>query len=109
LKGVESCQVRVSAGWARREISHEAMEGVRWHPPVPFRIDGHRGQQNAGAVTYSNNRIAIDADGNHNDTDDCGATPIELALLARRGLQAKLVHYDWANIIGPTIRIFTTK
>jgi hypothetical protein len=64
-------------------------------------LTGIGGQQNAGAVTYSNNRIAIDADGNHNDTDDCGASPIELALLARRGLQAKLVQYDWANIIGP--------
>jgi hypothetical protein len=58
-------------------------------------------QQSAGAVTYSNNRIAIDADGNYNDSDDWGATPMELALLARRGLQSRLVHYGWANIIGP--------
>ena len=53
--------------------------------------------QNAGAVTYSNNRIAIDADGNYNDPDDWAATPMELALLARRGLQSKLVHYSWAK------------
>jgi hypothetical protein len=58
-------------------------------------------QQSAGAVTYSNNRIAIDVDGNYNDSDDWGATPMELALLARRGLQSRLVHYTWANIIGP--------
>ncbi len=58
-------------------------------------------RQDAGAVTYSDNRIAVDADGNYNDTDDWGATPMALALLARRGLLAKLVHYDWANIIGP--------
>ena len=55
----------------------------------------------AGAVTYSNNRIAVTTDGNYNDKDDWGATPIGLALLAKRGLQAKLVHYDWANIFGP--------
>jgi hypothetical protein len=58
-------------------------------------------QQSVGAVTYSNNRIAIDADGNYNDPDDWAATPMELALLAKRGLQSKLVHYSWANIIGP--------
>ena len=62
--------------------------------------------QDAGAVTYSNNRIAIDADGNYNDTDDWGSTPMELALLARRGLQPKLVYYSWANIIGPNDSTF---
>lgn len=59
------------------------------------------GHGSANAVPYSNNRIAIDADGNYNDPDDWGATPVELALLARRGLQSRLVHYGWANIIGP--------
>jgi hypothetical protein len=59
------------------------------------------GYDSAGAATYSNNRIAIDADGNYNDRDDWAATPMELALLARRGLQSRLVHYSWANIIGP--------
>jgi hypothetical protein len=63
-------------------------------------------QEGAGAVTYSNNRIAIDADVNYNDTDDWGSTPMELALLARRGLQPKLVHYSWANIIGPNDSTF---
>jgi hypothetical protein len=53
------------------------------------------------AADYLNNRIAIDADGNYNDPDDWAATPLELALLANRGLQSKLVHYSWANIIGP--------
>jgi hypothetical protein len=59
------------------------------------------GHGSANAVPYSNNRIAIDADGNYNDPDDWAATPMGLALLARRGLQSKLVHYSWANIIGP--------
>jgi hypothetical protein len=58
------------------------------------------GYQSANAVTYSNNRIAIDADGNYIDPDDWAATPMELALLAKRGLQSRLVHYSWANIIG---------
>jgi hypothetical protein len=58
------------------------------------------GYDRASAVTYSNNRIAIDADGNYKDPDDWAATPMELALLARRGLQSRLVHYSWANIIG---------
>ena len=58
-------------------------------------------QESASAVTYSNNRIAIDADGNYNDPDDWAATPMGLALLARRGVQSKLVHYSWGNIIGP--------
>jgi hypothetical protein len=63
-------------------------------------------QEKAGAVTYSNNRIAIDVDGNYNDEDDWSATPMTLALLARRALQSKLVHYSWANIIGPNDATF---
>jgi hypothetical protein len=62
--------------------------------------------ESAGAVTYSNNRVAIDADGNYNDKDDWASAPMELALLAKRGLQAKLVHYSWANIIGPNDATF---
>jgi hypothetical protein len=57
--------------------------------------------ERASAATYSDNRVAIDADGNYNDPDDWGATPMGLALLAKLGLQARLVHYSWANIIGP--------
>jgi hypothetical protein len=57
--------------------------------------------ETASAVNYLDDRIAIDADGNYNDPDDWAATPLELALLASRGLQSKLVHYSWANIIGP--------
>ena len=82
---------------------------VCWRQPVPVGIDRGRVARGRRAVTYSNNRIAIDADGNYNDTDDWGATPFELALLARRVLQSRLVHYSWANIIGPTIQPLTTK
>jgi hypothetical protein len=59
------------------------------------------GHRDANAVILLNDRIAIDADGNFNDPDDWASTPMALALLARRGLQSKLVHYSWANIIGP--------
>lgn len=49
-------------------------------------------------------RIAISADGNQNDRDDIGATPMGLAIIAHFGLQNNLVHYDynswiWSN--GP--------
>jgi hypothetical protein len=64
------------------------------------------GYGSANAVPYSNDRIAIDADGNYNDPDDWAATPMGLALLARRGLQSKLVHYSWANIIEPNDSTF---
>ncbi|MEM0913418.1 MAG: hypothetical protein AAGK09_02295 [Planctomycetota bacterium] len=44
------------------------------------------------------NRIAISADGNPDaDSDDVGATPMTLAILAKAGLQDKLVHYDFNN------------
>jgi hypothetical protein len=54
-----------------------------------------------GQVNYQSGRLAIDADGNYIDPDDWAATPLELAMLARRGLQSELVHYSWANILGP--------
>jgi FAD/FMN-containing dehydrogenase len=78
----------------RRTILCVATVLCLWGPVVG-------GYERASAVTYSNNRIAIDADGNYNDRDDWAATPMGLALLARRGLQSRLVHYSWANIIGP--------
>jgi hypothetical protein len=62
--------------------------------------------ETANAVTYSKNRIAVTADGNYNDKDDWGATPMTLGLLAKRGLQSKLVHYDWADIIGPNDPVY---
>ncbi len=48
----------------------------------------------------SNARIAISADGNQHDSDDWGATPATLALLAKREWQHKLVHYDFNNHLG---------
>jgi hypothetical protein len=51
-------------------------------------------------ITYSNNRIALDVDGNQHDRDDWAATPLILALLARRNLQSRMVHYDYNNHLG---------
>ncbi len=44
-------------------------------------------------------RIAISSDGNEHDSDDWGATALTLAILARKGLQANVVHYDYASHI----------
>jgi len=44
-----------------------------------------------------NGRIAISSDGNQHDSDDWGATAVTLAIIANRGLQNKVVHYDYAN------------
>ncbi len=51
-------------------------------------------------IAYAHNRIAIDVDGNFNDPDDWAATPVMLALIARLGLQSRLVHYDYNNSLG---------
>ena len=58
---------------------------------------------------YKNNRIAITADGNSardnaykwptGDPDDWGATAASLAIIAKLGLQDKLVHYSYNNFI----------
>ena len=42
-------------------------------------------------------RIAISADGNWHDRDDICAAAIEIALLAKTGNQARLVHCDYAD------------
>lgn len=45
-------------------------------------------------------RIAVSSDGNQHDPDDYGATAATLAILAKAGLQDKLVHYDYNSHIG---------
>ncbi len=54
-------------------------------------------------VAYGGGRIAVDVDGNFNDPDDWAATPVILALIARRGLQSRLVHFDYNNSLGPNL------
>jgi hypothetical protein len=43
--------------------------------------------------------IAYSCDGNFNDPDDWAASPVSLALLARLGLQDKLVHFHYNSIL----------
>lgn len=58
----------------------------------------------ACAIAYTGQRIAVDADGNYNDPDDWAAAPMTLAILARAGLQDKVVHYTFNNHLGATDR-----
>ena len=65
----------------------------------------------AQALSYNSNRIACSADGNaqpdlahtgkynYADPDDWGATPAALAMIAKRKLQDKLVHYSYNNFM----------
>ncbi|MDO7135871.1 hypothetical protein [Algibacter lectus] len=65
----------------------------------------------AQALNYNNNRIACSADGNaqpdlqyigkynYADPDDWGATPAALAMLAKKHLQSKLVHFSYNNFM----------
>ncbi|SIS47729.1 hypothetical protein SAMN05421766_102165 [Zobellia uliginosa] len=66
----------------------------------------------AQSLGYNNNRIAISADGNNQadkhpeaqwpraDPDDWGGTPAALAMIAKLGLQDKLVHFSYNNFIA---------
>ena len=45
-------------------------------------------------------RIAYTADGNTNDADDIGATPIALAIFAEFGVQDRVVHVSYNGILG---------
>ena len=45
-------------------------------------------------------RIAYTADGNTNDPDDIGATPIALAIFAAFGVQNRVVHVSYNGILG---------
>ena len=63
---------------------------VCWRHLCLWALIGVGWQEGAGAVTYSNNRIAIDADGNYNDTDDWGpALRAGVARQARPAIKAR--------------------
>ncbi|MFO1067953.1 MAG: hypothetical protein U1E14_05440 [Geminicoccaceae bacterium] len=59
----------------------------------------------AGAVglppTY---RIALTMDGNYNDQDDIGASPLAMALLRAFGASDRVVHVSYNNILGRAYR-----
>ncbi len=45
-------------------------------------------------------RIAISSDGNKHDKDDWGATPSTLAIIAAKGYQDMVIHYDYCDHLG---------
>jgi hypothetical protein len=53
------------------------------------------------SVSLRAGRVAVSADGNDHDRDDIGASPMELAMLAKAGSTAKskLVHFEYNNHI----------
>ena len=52
------------------------------------------------ALNYPCERIAVSSDGNYHDRDDIGASAMALALLAERGQQSRLVHWDYNSHLG---------
>ena len=47
-------------------------------------------------------RLAYSTDGNYNDEDDWGASPVALAIFAACGVKDKLVHFDYNCILPKT-------
>ncbi len=52
------------------------------------------------AFSYGCSRLAWSADGNQYDPDDLSASPLALLLLAARGQQQRLVHFDHSSNLG---------
>ena len=51
-------------------------------------------------LSYNCERIAWSSDGNQHDPDDIGASALALLLLAERGQQGRLAHYDHSSHLG---------
>ena len=54
----------------------------------------------APALNFACERIAVSSDGNYHDRDDIGASAMALALLAEKGQQSRLVHWDYNSHLG---------
>ena len=54
------------------------------------------------STTVVPGRIAVSSDGNYHDLDDILASSVTLAILAKTGNAAKLVHYDYASHLWAT-------
>ncbi|WBB54652.1 hypothetical protein [Verrucosispora sp. WMMD573] len=54
----------------------------------------------APALNFGCERIAWSSDGNYHDRDDIGASSMALALLAEKGQQSRLVHWDYNSHLG---------
>ncbi|MGB7324685.1 MAG: hypothetical protein WBD31_07425, partial [Rubripirellula sp.] len=48
-------------------------------------------------IVTADDLIGYSADGNQNDEDDIAATPLALAIFAKRGWQSQLVHFSYNN------------
>lgn len=48
-------------------------------------------------IIDANDLIGYSADGNQNDEDDIAATPLALAIFAKRGWQSQLIHFSYNN------------
>ncbi|WBB54662.1 hypothetical protein [Verrucosispora sp. WMMD573] len=54
----------------------------------------------APALSFGCERIAWSSDGNYHDRDDIGASAMAIALLAEKGQQSRLVHWDYNSHLG---------
>jgi hypothetical protein len=73
----------------------EGCGGTEQERPPAEDEPGDAAARPAGGV----GRIAVGADGNQHDEDDWASSPMALAILAQRGLQANLVNYTYDNHI----------
>lgn len=53
----------------------------------------------------ANYRIALNMDGNYNDYDDFGASPVSMAIIKAFGAQNRVVHVSYNNILGSAYQI----
>ncbi|SCG37456.1 carbohydrate-binding protein [Micromonospora coxensis] len=63
-------------------------------------MTGQPAQAAPPALDFGCERIAWSSDGNYHDRDDIGASAMALALLAERGQQSRLVHWDYNSHLG---------
>ncbi|WP_422734382.1 carbohydrate-binding protein [Micromonospora sp. WMMD558] len=63
-------------------------------------LTGQPAQAAPPALDFGCQRIAWSSDGNYHDRDDIGASAMALALLAEKGQQSRLVHWDYNSHLG---------
>ncbi|MEW2444720.1 carbohydrate-binding protein [Micromonospora marina] len=67
---------------------------------VTVALTGQPAQAAPPALDFGCERVAWSSDGNYHDRDDIGASAMALALLAERGQQSRLVHWDYNSHLG---------
>ncbi|WBC16728.1 carbohydrate-binding protein [Micromonospora sp. WMMA1998] len=63
-------------------------------------LTGQPAQAAPPALDFGCERLAWSSDGNYHDRDDIGASAMTLALLAEKGQQSRLVHWDYNSHLG---------